>query len=50
MIGIHKGYDPVKNRNVCTIISKEMIRELKKWEVEMNLSFLVEGAEFSVGS
>ena len=42
MVGLHKGYDPAKKLNVCTMISKEMIMELKKWEIELNSSFQVQ--------
>ena len=46
MVGLHKGYDPAINRNICTMISKEMIIELKKWEIELNSTFQVEGMDF----
>ena len=49
MVGLHKGYDPAKKLNVCTMVSKEMIMELKKWEIELNSSFQVEGIDF-IGS
>ena len=31
------------------MVSKEMIMELKKWEIELNSSFQVEGIDF-IGS
>ena len=46
MVGLHKGYDPAINLNICTMISKEMIIELKKWEIELNSTFQVEGIDF----
>jgi len=29
IVGIHKGYQTQKNINICTLISQEMIQELK---------------------
>jgi len=38
MVGIHKGYDPHKNLNVCTMISSEMAEDLQKWMKELKVS------------
>ena len=45
MVGIHKGYDPRKNLNVCTMITKEMVFELQRWSIELGLPKVVFSAE-----
>lgn len=41
VVGIHKGYDKPLNKNVCTLISEEIISDLDEWVVEMGLTFRV---------
>lgn len=31
IIGIHKGYDPVVKKNICTLVSPKMLANLEKW-------------------
>jgi len=38
VVGIHKGYDPLKHLNFATMITEEIISFLKVWAKEMKVS------------
>lgn len=41
VVGIHKGYDEKLNKNVCLLLSKDMIKCFQDWIQEMSLSLLL---------
>jgi hypothetical protein len=45
VVGIHKAYDPKIKKNVCTLITKEVLENLQKWMGEMSLLLRVKGEQ-----
>jgi hypothetical protein len=44
-VAIHKGYDKINHLNVCTLLTKQVVGQLREWMVEMGLSFRVNWPE-----
>jgi hypothetical protein len=42
VIGIHKGYDPKEKKDVCVLLDKDIIRQLRIWMEEMSLMLKVQ--------
>lgn len=43
VVGVHKGCDLNKNRNICTLISANVVKDLDEWSRRHNITFSVEG-------
>ena len=39
MVGIHKGHDKKFKKNICTLITSEVMSNLQNWLNEMKISF-----------
>ena len=38
---MHKGYNEKAHLNICTLVTEEVIDNLKKWMVELGIAFRV---------
>ena len=50
MIGVHKGHDKKFKKNVCTLITGDVMNNLELWLMEMKISFDIKSNKSMINS